>query len=136
MRSGKSWDCASAGQSAKPERRHRTNSPLTIDLTIGLSRSKILGMRFCAAFLLLFLSACMLEPPAQEMADARSAVKTASELPGHSATADQYLQSAEQALEEAAEAIRQEHYERARSKAIKARRNAQKAARLKQQQAH
>jgi hypothetical protein len=82
---------------------------------------------------LLLLSACMLEPPVQEMADARSALQTAQELPGHSPASDQYLKSAEKSLEEAAEAIRQEHYERARSKALKARIEAQKAARIKQQ---
>ncbi len=92
-------------------------------------------MRLCAVVLLLLLPACMLKPPAQEMADARSAVKTASELPGHSDASDRYLQSAERALEEAAEAIRQEHYEHARSQALKARRDAQKAARIKQQKA-
>jgi len=75
----------------------------------------------------------MLEPPVQEMADARSALKTAHELPGSTPASEQYLKSAEQALEEAAEAIRQEHYERARSKALKAKNDAQKAARIKQQ---
>jgi len=82
---------------------------------------------------LLLLSACMLEPPVQEMADARSALKAANELPGNSDASDQYLKSAEQSLAEAAEAMRQEHYERARSRAVKARTDAQKAARIKQQ---
>ncbi len=90
-------------------------------------------MRFCIIMTLLMLSACMLEPPAQEMADARSAFKTASELPGNDRAADRYLKSAEQALAEAAEAMRLEQYERARSKALKARRDAQRAARIKQQ---
>jgi len=92
-------------------------------------------MKFYVVLLLVLLSACTLKPPVQEMADARSAIKTASEMPGQSIASDQYLQSAEHALEEAAQAIRQEHYERARSRAMKARHDAQKAARIKQQQA-
>jgi len=101
-------------------------------LTFGATRSNMLGMKRVMLILALLLSACMLEPPAQEMADARSALKTAQEMPGQSEAADQYLKSAERALEEAAAAIKIEHYERARSKALKARRDAQQAARMKQ----
>jgi len=81
---------------------------------------------------LLLLTACMVKPPAQEMSDARSAIKMAQELPGHGHKADVYLKSAEKALEEAAAAIKLERYERARSKALDAKRSAQQAARLKQ----
>jgi len=73
-----------------------------------------------------------MKPPAQEMADARSAIKTASELPGAAPKAEAYLKSAEKALEEAAEAIRQERYERAHMKALEAKREAQRAAFIKQ----
>jgi len=73
-----------------------------------------------------------MKPPAQEMSDARSAIKTAELLPGSSDRADRQLKSAERALEEAANAIRVEHYDRARTKALQARRLAQEAARLKQ----
>ena len=82
--------------------------------------------------LLLLLSACAMHPPAQEMSDARSAIKTAQELPGHSAKSDKYLKSAEKALEDAAASIKLERFERARNKALEAKRHAQQAARLKQ----
>ncbi|OIO74565.1 MAG: hypothetical protein AUJ57_01980 [Zetaproteobacteria bacterium CG1_02_53_45] len=90
------------------------------------------GMKRVLFVLILTLSACATHPPAQEMSDARSAIKTAQDLPGQTARADKYLQSAEQALEDAAAAIRQEHYDRARNKALEAKRHAQEAARLKQ----
>ena len=82
--------------------------------------------------LLLLLTACAKKPPAQEMADARSAIKTAQQLPGDEAMAEDYLEKAEQALEEAAAAIKEERYERAHNKAIEAKRNAQRAALIKQ----
>lgn len=82
--------------------------------------------------LLLLLGSCAMKPPAQEMSDARSALKVAQELPGSSSRSDIFLKSAESSLQEAAEAIRQERYERARIKALEAKRNAQEAARIKQ----
>ncbi len=85
---------------------------------------------------LLFLASCVTKPPAQEMSDARIAIKMAQELPGQQKKADSYLKSAEQALEEAADAIQHERYERARHKALEAKRNAQQAARLKQSKHH
>jgi hypothetical protein len=90
------------------------------------------GMKHVLCILLLLFSACAMKPPAQEMADARSAIKTAKELPGGGAKADAYLKSAEKALENAAEAIRQERYERAHMKALEAKREAQRAAFIKQ----
>ncbi len=90
------------------------------------------GMKRVLFVLLLSLSACATHPPAQEMSDARSAIKTAQELPGHEVRADKYLQSAEKALEDAAAAIRLEQYDRARNKALEAKRNAQQAAKFKQ----
>jgi len=81
---------------------------------------------------LLFLASCVMKPPAQEMSDARSAIKMAQELPGQQTRANAFLKSAEQALEEAATAIQLERYERARNKALEAKRHAQQAARLKQ----
>jgi len=92
----------------------------------------IQGMRLTLCLVLLLCAACAIKPPAQEMADARSAIKTAQQLPGDTSKAERYLQSAEQALSEAAEAIRTEQYDRARSKALEARLNAQEAARIKQ----
>jgi len=89
-------------------------------------------MKRALLILLLLFSACAMKPPAQEMADARSAIKAAEALPGHHPKADAYLKSAEQALKEAAEAIRQERYERALNKAHEAKRKAQQAASLKQ----
>jgi len=90
------------------------------------------AMKHVLLILVLLLSACAMKPPAQEMADARSAIKTASELPGDGPKADAYLKSAEKALQEAAEAIRQERYERAHLKALEAKRKAQRAAFIKQ----
>ena len=83
--------------------------------------------------LLLLLTACAKKPPAQEMADARSAIKTAQELPGEEPKAEDYLEKAEQAMQEAAAAIKEERYDRAHNKALEAKRNAQRAALLKQQ---
>jgi len=92
------------------------------------------GMRYTLYLVLLLCAACAMQPPAQEMSDARSAIKTAQQLPGgDTSKADRYLQSAEEALNEAAEAMRVEEYDRARNKALEARRNAQEAARIKQQ---
>ena len=82
--------------------------------------------------LLLLLTACAKKPPVQEMADARSAIKTAQELPGEEAMAEDYLEKAEQALQEAAAAIKEERFERAHNKALEAKRNAQRAALIKQ----
>jgi len=84
--------------------------------------------------ILLLLSACATHPPAQEMSDARSAIKTAQDLPGHTVKADKYLKSAEKALEDAAASIKLERFERARLKALEAKRHAQQAARIKQAQ--
>ncbi|MFQ5344623.1 MAG: hypothetical protein ACE5DZ_01535 [Mariprofundus sp.] len=83
-------------------------------------------------FLLILLTSCALKPPVQEMSDARSAIKTAHELPGEQSRADRYLSTAEKALDEAAAAIRAERYDMALSKALEAKRNAQEAARIKQ----
>jgi len=92
------------------------------------------GMKRVFFVLLLTLSSCATHPPAQEMSDARSAIKTAQALPGDETRADKYLQSAEKALEDAAAAIKLQRYDYARSKAMEAKRNAQQAARLKQSQ--
>jgi len=89
-------------------------------------------MRLILLIPLLLLASCVTKPPAQEMSDARSAIKMAQELPGQQQNADKFLQSAEKALEEAAAAIQVERYERARNKALEAKRDAQQAARLKQ----
>ena len=89
-------------------------------------------MKYILCILLLLFSACAMKPPAQEMADARSAIQTARELPGDEPKADAYLESAEKSLNEAAEAIRQERYERAHMKALEAKREAQRAAFVKQ----
>ncbi len=78
------------------------------------------------------LAACTVKPPVQEMAEARTALKTAQDIEGGDQRADKYLQSAEQALGEAAAAIDAQQYERARRKAVEARRDAQQAARIKQ----
>jgi hypothetical protein len=94
------------------------------------------GMKHTLLAILFFLSACAMKPPAQEMANARSAIKTAKELPGGGIKADAYLKSAEKSLQEAAEAIRQERYERAHMKALEAKREAQRAAFIKQKQSH
>jgi len=89
-------------------------------------------MRFTLCLVLLLCAACAMKPPAQEMSDARSAIKTAQQLPGRTSGADRYLHHAKKALDEAVKAISTEQYARARSKALEARRNAQEAARIKQ----
>jgi len=98
------------------------------------TRLIIQGMKRSLIIMMLLLSACALKPPAQEMADARSAIKTAQELPGDGSKADAYLEKAEKALEEAADAIKEERYERAHNKALEAKHNAQRAALIKQSQ--
>lgn len=90
------------------------------------------GMKRSLLILMLLLSACALKPPVQEMADARSAIKAAQQMPGDGSRAEMYLEKAEKALEEAADAIKQERYERAHNKALEAKRNAQRAALIKQ----
>ncbi len=81
---------------------------------------------------LFILAACVVKPPVQEMAEARSAVKAAQAMcdlkPGSAA----HLKSAEEALKQASEAIEQQKYTRARLKAQEAKRQAQKAAKISQ----
>lgn len=81
----------------------------------------------------LMLAACATSPPVQEMADARSAIQTAKQIPHTNLPAEVALKSAEQMLSEAAEAIRKEHYEQARQMALGAKRKAQRAVQYKQQ---
>lgn len=88
--------------------------------------------RVLPLMLAILLSACATKPPVQEMAEARSAVKAAREMPGSQPRAGYYLKSAEQSLLEASEAIQQKRYEHARQKAIEAKRKAQWAAQIKQ----
>ncbi len=80
----------------------------------------------------ILLTACAVKPPVQEMAEARSAIKSAQQLDGKSPEAQLVLKSAEASLKEAAEAIDMEHYEKARRKAVEAKRKAQRAARIQQ----
>jgi len=89
-------------------------------------------MRIFLLMSVLFLGACSILPPVQEMAAARSAISTAKSLPNGDARAEASLKSAEQALEEAARSIEQARYEQARHLAIEAKRKAQRAAILKQ----
>jgi len=88
--------------------------------------------RVIPLLLAMLLAACATKPPVQEMAEARSAVKAAREMPGEQPRANAYLKSAEQSLQEASEAIKRERYEHARQKAIEAKRQAQWAAQIKQ----
>ncbi|HCS13072.1 MAG: hypothetical protein COS82_00530 [Zetaproteobacteria bacterium CG06_land_8_20_14_3_00_59_53] len=78
------------------------------------------------------LSSCATTPPVQEMADARSAIQAAREIPRTNLPAELALKSAEQMLAEAADAIRKEHYEQARQIALAAKRKAQSAVQYKQ----
>ena len=79
-----------------------------------------------------FLTACAVKAPVQEMAEARSAIESAQQLGGEDPRASLALKSAEASLKEAADAIDMEFYEKARRKAIEAKRNAQRAARIQQ----
>jgi len=78
------------------------------------------------------LTACAAKPPVQEMAEARSAIKSAQQLDGKTPKASLALKSAEASLKEAADAIDLEMYEKARRKAVEAKRNAQRSARIQQ----
>ena len=80
----------------------------------------------------ILLTACAVKPPVQEMAEARSAIKSAQQLDGKSPEASVVLKSAEASLKEAADAIDMEYYDKARRKAIEAKRKAQRAARIQQ----
>ena len=80
----------------------------------------------------MLLASCATTPPVQEMADARSAIQAAKEIPHTNLPAEMALKSAEQMLSEAAEAIRKEHYEQARQAALAAKRKAQRAVQYKQ----
>lgn len=96
---------------------------------MAIMRSGLLSI-----FIALMLVACATAPPVQEMADARSAIQAAREIPKSNLPADLALKSAEQLLGEAADAIRKEHYEQARQMALAAKRKAQAAVQYKQQQ--
>jgi len=78
------------------------------------------------------LAACVVKPPVQEMAEARSAVKAAQLVSGSTPKSTTYLKGAETALKQASEAIEQKKYTRARLKAQEAKRKAQKAAKISQ----
>ena len=84
--------------------------------------------------MLLLLVACVVKPPVQEMAEARSAVKMAQVLGGNSPASKHYLQKAEKALKRASEAIEEKKYERARNKALEAKRQAQQAVHMTQKE--
>ncbi|MDQ6956595.1 MAG: DUF4398 domain-containing protein [Mariprofundaceae bacterium] len=81
---------------------------------------------------LLVLAACVVKPPVQEMAEARSAVKAAQAMNDSKSGSAVYLKSAEEALKQASEAIEQQKYTKARLKAREAKRQAQKAAKVSQ----
>jgi len=78
------------------------------------------------------LASCVVKPPVQEMAEARSAVKAVQMAGDSTSESAAYLKSAETALKQAAEAIEQQKYTRARSKALEAKRQAKKAAKISQ----
>jgi len=82
-------------------------------------------------FLGLLCTSCAIQPPVQEMAEARSAVQTAQGMSVNKKTS-RYLQSAEQALQQASDALDAKNYNRARVKAAEARRNAQQAVHMLQ----
>jgi predicted S18 family serine protease len=82
---------------------------------------------------LFVLAACMVKPPVQEMAEARSAVKAAQAMDHATSESTAYLKSAEEALKQASEAIEQQRYMQARSKALAAKKQAQKAASISQE---
>jgi len=94
--------------------------------------------RLCLLACIFSLASCVVKPPVQEMAEARSAVKVAQQLSSENQrsqsdkSSEFYLQSAEQTLQQAAEALEKKQYDRARNKAVKAKLQAQKAARLSQ----
>lgn len=79
------------------------------------------------------LAGCAVQPPVQEMAEARSAIDAAKQIHSTQPQARQELKSAEQALREAAAAIDREQYELARRKALEAKRKAQHAAQFHDQ---
>ncbi len=81
---------------------------------------------------LFVLVACVVKPPVQEMAEARSAVKAAQAMDHSTSESTAYLKSAEEALKQASEAIEQQRYMQARSKALAAKKQAQKAAKNSQ----
>ena len=82
---------------------------------------------------LFVLAACVIKPPVQEMAEARSAVKAAQAVSDSMPESEAYLKGAEEALKQASQAIEQKKYSRARLKAKEAKRKAQKAAKTSQE---
>jgi len=79
----------------------------------------------------IFLCACAVKPPVQEMAEARSAIESAQQADVKGSKATKILKSAEKSLKEAAEAIDRKHYEMARRKAVEAKRQAQLSVKMK-----
>lgn len=90
------------------------------------SHSKNWQKRGAVALLLLFLSACAVMPPVQEMSDARQAIKAAREANAEK-YAPQKLRSAEDSLELATRTLEQGEYEEARMAATVAKALAIKA---------
>ena len=88
--------------------------------------------RICMVACFLVLAACVVKPPVQEMAEARSAVRAAQAIDSLNPESATYLKSAEQALKEASTAIEQQKYMRARLKAQESKKQAQKAAKESQ----
>jgi len=88
--------------------------------------------RICMVTCFFVLAACVVKPPVQEMAEARSAVKAAQAINNSEPSSLAYLKSAEQALKQASAAIEEQRYTRARLKAQEAKRQAQKAAKSSQ----
>jgi len=81
---------------------------------------------------LFVLVSCVVKPPVQEMAEARSAVKAAQAVSDSKSESVAYLRGAEEALKQASQAIEQKKYSRARLKAQEAKKKAQKAAKISQ----
>jgi len=80
--------------------------------------------------MLLLLAACAAKPPVQEMAEARSAIDAARQLPGKNPAAGEMLKSAEKAMVEASSAMDAGQYDAARVRAAEAKQRASRAASL------
>lgn len=78
------------------------------------------------------LAACVVKPPVQEMAEARSAVQAAQSV--GDAQSGEYLKRAQASLQQASKAIEQRKYAQARAKALQAKKLAQQAAKVSQKE--
>ena len=91
-----------------------------------MHHQKLSGVFFFSCFLLLFVTACAVTPPVQEMSNARQTIQAARDA-GAETYADKLLKEAERLLEQASEEIDNKDYFSAKISAHSAQEQAMQA---------